>query len=250
MNARHEGYKIAWTILVLVLFFEIPSNAQQALLFGTVKIDGKTSQGRFEVVREGTIKSVLYAPYGITPVIFQNVSEKENHLMFTWPKGSCSYRCVLTAKSTALYQGKCSCETGAPIEIVIREFTNEDAILQGDTLRASTKELQIIDRALTLLNNGSNWNRADNRVCDNPSYPYQWSLFCSLHQASIDVDGEYRHLRPAVQATRQAINEITSGKKYAHLLQDYNNEAQTFDAISKALQRAREIILEKIRMRE
>jgi hypothetical protein len=250
MNTRNERYKIAWTILVLVLCFEIPSNAQQTLLFGTITADGKTSQGRFEVVREGTIKSILYAPYGITPVIFQNVSEKANQLAFTWPKGSCSYKCVLAAKSPALYQGTCICDTAAPIEILIREFTVEDAILQGDTLRASTKELHILDRALTLLNNGSNWNRLDNRVCDNPSYPYQWSLFCSLHQASIDLDGEYRHLRPAVQATRQAINEITSGKKYAHLLRDYNNEAQNFEAISKALQRAREIILEKIRMRE
>ena len=75
-------------------------------------------------------------------------------------------------------------------------------------------------------------------------------MFCALHQASIDVDSEYRHLRPANQAVRQAIDEITSGKKYAHLLQDYNNEAQSFDSIAMVLNHAKEIITEKIKLHQ
>jgi hypothetical protein len=49
---------------------------------------------------------------------------------------------------------------------------------------------------------------------------------------------------------RQAINEFTSGKKYAHLLQDYNNEAESFASIAKALTRAKEIIAEKIKLQQ
>jgi hypothetical protein len=71
-----------------------------------------------------------------------------------------------------------------------------------------------------------------------------------LHQASIDVDTEYRHLRPAIQATRQAINESTSGKQYAHLLQDFNKEALSFAAIAGVLNRAKEIITEKMQGRK
>jgi hypothetical protein len=71
-----------------------------------------------------------------------------------------------------------------------------------------------------LLNQGSNWNPVDNRICDVSDYPYRWSLFCALHQASIDVDGEYRHLRPALEAVREAIKEASKGKNYAHDLRD------------------------------
>ncbi|HVG14423.1 MAG TPA: hypothetical protein VM935_05660, partial [Chitinophagaceae bacterium] len=74
----------------------------------------------------------------------------------------------------------------------------------------------------------------------------KWSLFCALHQASIDVDVEYRHLRPAIQATRQAIEEATAGRKFAHLLQDFNKEAESFTSIAGVLNRAKAIIKEKM----
>jgi hypothetical protein len=232
---------------VTFILLAIAANSQPVLMFGTVKIDGKTSQGRFEVVRDGAIKSIVYAPYGITPVTFLEVTQNGNHLKFAWPMGPLTYNCTLEGPPTE-YKGSCTSEKGQPIDITIRDFTKQDAILQGDSLRAGPIEIKILDRALQLLNKGSNWNRVDARVCDNSPYPYKWSLFCALHQASIDIDGEYRHLRPAVQATRQAINEITSGKKYAHLLQDYNNEAQSFEAIRKALNRGKEIIAERIKL--
>jgi hypothetical protein len=239
---------VARLTLALIIAGACIAQAQQTLFFGTIKTGGKLSQGRFEVVKDGTIKSIVLAPYGITPVTFQELTHKSNQLKFIWPAGQLAYQCHLVAQDAVAFVGKCTCGNEPEIDMTIREFSKQDAILQGDSLRASNKEIQIIDRALTLLNNGTNWNRADNRVCDNGSYPYKWSLFCALHQASIDIDTEYRHLRPAAQATRQAINEITGGKKYAHLLQDYNNEAQSYDAIAKALNRAREILMEKIKL--
>jgi len=238
--------------LFFVFFLSKASNAiaQQTLWFGTVKMQDKIIQGRFEVFSDSVIKTIVYAPYGISPTTFKEVKQLKNQLTFEWEINQLRYQCLLVKQDSTLYKGTCTCDSEQPIQLIIRQFTKDDALLQGDSLRASIKDIAILDRALSLLNNGSNWNRFDNRVCDNSSYPYKWSLFCALHQASIDVDSGYRHLRPANQAVRQAIDEITSGKKYAHLLQDYNNEAQSFDFIAKVLNRAKEIIAEKIKLHQ
>ena len=238
--------------LISMMFFGSGNTvyAQQTLWFGTVKSGDRIVQGRFEVTGDSIIKNIVYAPYGISPVTFTAVEHQKNSLSFNWEIAQSVYRCILEKGDAAAYKGTCTCEGKQPVQLIIRKFSQEDAYLQGDSLHANTKDLEILDRALSLLNYGSNWNRLDNRVCNIFAYPYKWSLFCALHQASIDVDLEYRHLRPAIQAARQAIEEITAGKKYAHLLQDYNNEAQSFDAIAKALNRAKAIITEKIKLHQ
>lgn len=223
------------------------ANAQQTLFFGTVKTQNKVTQARFEVFSDGVIKTIVYAPYGISPIDLKDVKQRDKRLTFLWQINQLGYQCLLLKRDSSAYSGNCICENKQPIEITLREFTREDAILQGNELSATKKDIQILDRALNLLNNGSNWNRLDNRVCDNSLYPYQWTLFCALHQASIDVDSEYRHLRPAIQAVRQAIDEATNRKKYAHLLQDFNNEAKSFDSIAQVLTRAKEIITLKLK---
>jgi hypothetical protein len=237
-------------ISISFLFIAAIACAQQSLWFGTVKIQDKISQGRFEIFNDSTIRTIVYAPYGITPTTFQSVRQQKNELVFVWQMNRYTFRCLLFKQGSSEYAGNCTCEGRPPMQLVIREFTKDDAILQGDSLHATIMDIQILERALILLNNGNNWNRFDNRVCDVSSYPYKWSLFCALHQASIDIDSQYRHLRPAMQAARQAIDEITSGKKYAHLLQDYNNEAQGYDAIAKVLNRAKEIIVTKMKLRQ
>ena len=238
----------------LIVVFSLCSgsiiNAQPTLWFGTVKMQGKVIQGRFEVVGDGAIKSIIYAPYGIGPTTFREVKEQRDELTFVWEFNHSTYRCLLLKLDSTTFKGKCTCEINEPIELTMRKFSQADAYLQGDSLHAAPKDIQILDRALSLLNDGRNWDRSDNRVCDNSTYPYKWSLFCALHQASIDIDSEYRHLRPAIQAARQAINEFTAGKKYDHLLQDFNNEAQSFDLIAKVLDRAKAIINEKIKLRQ
>ena len=234
--------------LLTILFFESSHvGAQQMLWFGTVSMGGTITQGRFEVFKEGYIKSVVFAPYGRSPTTFKDLKRQPNKLEFSWQFNGIAYLCQLAKKDTGWYEGPCSSAGSLPVQLIMREFTPADAILQGDSLHAALTDIQILDRAIALLNNGKNWNRDDKRICDNSAYPYQWSLFCALHQASIDIDSEYKHLRPAIQSARQAINEFTSGKQYGHLLQDFNNEARSFDSISWVLNRAREIILEKIR---
>ena len=241
---------IAGLIFICFLIIGVISNAQQSLWFGTVNMQGKITQGRFEVFSDTVIKTIIYAPYGIRPTVFRDVKQQKNQLTFSWQIDQLTYSCLLSRQDSSAYTGACTCKKEQPIQLIIRKFSKEDAILQGDSLHASQKEIQILDRALSLLNNGNNWNRLDNRICDNSSYPYKWSLFCALHQASIDIDSEYRHLRPAIQAARQAIEEATSGKKYDHVLRDFNNEAQSFDSITQVLNRAKEIITEKIKLQQ
>ncbi|HVG15751.1 MAG TPA: hypothetical protein VM935_12350, partial [Chitinophagaceae bacterium] len=209
---------ISLSCLILSLCFVSSSGQAQTLWFGTVKAEGKISQARFEA--DSLLQNIVYAPYGRTPTAFTNIKATGQQLTFKWQYNQLLYSCVLIKGEGKVYTGTCAppANKGEPIEMIMREFTPEDAELQGNSLRATDKEIQILERTLALLNNGSNWSRAGNRVCDSSSYPYKWSLFCALHQASIDVDVEYRHLRPAIQATRQAIEEATAGRKFAHLL--------------------------------
>ena len=239
---------IAGLIFIYSLNTAVIAKSQQTLWFGTVKMQDKISQGRFEVFSDSLIKSIVYAPYGISPTTFKDVKQQKNQVTFSWQIDQLTYRCLLLKQDSSAYKGTCTCEKEKPIQLIIREFTKEDAILQGDSLHAAQKDIQILERAMNLLNNGNNWNRIDNRVCDDSSYPYKWSLFCALHQASIDIDSEYRHLRPAVQAARQAIDEATSGKKYEHVLRDFNNEAKSFNSITQVLNRAKEIITDRIKL--
>jgi hypothetical protein len=240
MNSKTQS------ILVFLLLFGRLVSAQQLLWFGTATRDGRTAQCRLEIVKEGDIKSIVLAPYGLTPTLFEEVKEVNQLLTFTWRKNQSIYYCRLRRINELAYEGDCSCDRESPIHLKIHDFTKEDAILQGDSLHASPTDLQILDRALELLGDGKSWSRIDNRICDSGAYPYKWSLFCALHQASMEVGSEYQHLRPAIQAARQAINELSGGKKYAHLLQDFNNEAPHFDVMKKVLERAKEIIKERI----
>jgi hypothetical protein len=233
----------------IFLFCSIPNflKAQQNLWFGSIKVEGRSSQARFEV--DSLFHNIIYAPYGRTPIAFTSIKVTGQQLTFNWPYNHLQYHCTLLKEKGNEYKGTCSAsgDKRQSIEMTMREFSAEDADLQGNSLKASTTDLQILDRTLALLNNGSNWSHSDNRICDSSSYPYRWSLFCALHQASIDVDNEYRHLRPAIKAARQAIDEATSGKKFAHMLQDFNKEAQSFESIAGVLNRAKEIIAEKIK---
>jgi hypothetical protein len=68
-----------------------------------------------------------------------------------------------------------------------------------------------------------------------------------LHQASIETAREYRHLGPAVKAVRAAIERTAPGRQFAHLLQDFNNEAPNFDVIRGVLADAESALSSELR---
>jgi hypothetical protein len=232
---------IAFTTLIL-LTAAMPANCAEepTVWFGLITENGRAVQARYELTPgAGTLQRIVYAPYGRTPVAFEHVVHDGDTLTFEWPHAAHRYACRLQRAAATAFTGTCTA-TGAPtLDITLREFTAADAALQGQGRGPTTSDVAIIDRARLLMANGRAWNRQDRRVCDDSTYPYRWSVFCALHQASIDVDGEYRHLRPAMQVVREAIQRRTAGRTFAHTLRDFNNEAPTFAAIDQVLDDAR-----------
>ncbi|WP_455205367.1 DUF6197 family protein [Kaarinaea lacus] len=85
-------------------------------------------------------------------------------------------------------------------------------------------DLKILDRALVILDDESQWNRHDDRLC---FHDEKWSLFCALAKASVEIDGKYKHRRVAVQETRFTINDNFAERWQEHQLMDFNNHEST-----------------------
>ena len=66
-------------------------------------------------------------------------------------------------------------------------FTRTTAELERRDRPAERDDLRILRRAEELLHAESVWNRDDDRVCSDDERAGARSLFCALHQASLDV---------------------------------------------------------------
>jgi hypothetical protein len=86
-------------------------------------------------------------------------------------------------------------------------------------------DLQIVKRALEILDSPSKWNRADNRIC--PAEAKTFSLYCALQMATIAVGGKAEHRGAALQEARFVIDEIAVDRNYEHRLMNYNNDPTT-----------------------
>jgi hypothetical protein len=226
-------------------------DAQQVeggLWFGVVVEGGRTTQARFETtVEDGRFSTIVHAPYGFTPNRFAAISQDGDVLSFTWLRQSGEYVCSLRRDGPSLFHGSCLRAGSEALSLVLRQFGPEDAKLQGNDLGVTVQDLAIVRRARVLLVDGRSWNRKDDRICDAVGYPYRWSLFCALHQASIEVDSDYRHLRPAIRAVREAIQRQAPGRRFAHMLQDFNNEATNFQSILAVLAEAESALDSQLR---
>lgn len=129
----------------------------------------------------------------------------------------------------------------------VSKFTAHDSALrfQIDTSREvapSEVDRQILRRADAILASDAVWNRADNRIC--PAGAKTWSIYCALHDASIEVAGGFSHRRPAMELVRTIIDERSKGKDYHHRLMGYNNDSTTHlsdvrSVFAEALERAK-----------
>ena len=112
----------------------------------------------------------------------------------------------------------------------------------------SQADIQILDGAIKLLQDGGGWNRNDDRLC---ICGETWSLFCALARASIDVTGEYVHRRVAIQEVRFTINDNFPERWRRHHLQDFNNDQDTqFKDVLWVLQETRRRLLKRLDRRE
>ena len=106
------------------------------------------------------------------------------------------------------------------------------AALERRDQSVSPEDLHILQRAKEILVDPSVWDREDDRLCAEDDT--EWSLFCALQKASLEVLGEYQHRRVALQEVRFAIVDVSPGRLFRHRLMDFNNTG-TFEDVHRVL---------------
>ncbi len=226
-------------LFFLILFCTNVLAQKEQLWFGTYTDEnGKVQQGRYNIIKEDrALTKIVLAPYGNTPMEFTIIKNDtvKRFVEIAWPEKP-ERIATLIQYTNGYYAG--NFEDGTKIlPMVIKKFNFQDAQLQGNWFEPSEIEVKIIENTIKLLDTNENWNKSDNRICDSDS---SYSLFCALYQSSIQVDGAYRHLRPAVKFVRDAIQEKYP-KKYDHVLVDFNNaEDITLKELHEILELAKE----------
>jgi hypothetical protein len=245
---RVKFRKPAVVFLLLVAFAcacSSPFSAETELWFGTYTDEnGKICQGRYIIKKAGQIVGVQLAPYGLLPIdllVIEHDTAK-GFLKMAWP-GNSQKRCTLFRYDPNYYAGNWM--DGTRVQpLVIKKFDRRDAERQGKFFESSEIEVKIIDYAMELLFSQEKWNRNDNRICVDGS---KASLFCALYKASIAVDGEYRHKRPAVEVVRDVIVE-RHPRKYGHILMEFNNLPETsLEEVRAVLEAAKSRLLESMK---
>lgn len=91
-------------------------------------------------------------------------------------------------------------------------------------VEVSQTDLRVILSARKMISSNELWSRHDKQECDNRD---QYSLFCALHRAQLDLTGRYVHRLPANQHVRFAIDDLYSSRWSIHRLTDFNAHGET-----------------------
>jgi len=103
-------------------------------------------------------------------------------------------------------------------------------------------DLAILERADEILDGPAHWNRDDDRECEDDFESQNFSLYCALARACVEVLGGFEHRQPAMQEVRLAIDAMAGESRFEHRLKDFNN-TRTFDDVKAMLARARQSVL-------
>jgi hypothetical protein len=108
-------------------------------------------------------------------------------------------------------------------------------------------DLKIIQRADSILSDSLKWNKQDDRECTDDIKTGNYSLYCALYKASIDITGEYVHRRSAMQIVRFTLEKYENGRVKNHRLMDWNNHPDTtFKEVKKVLQESIEAVKKQL----
>jgi hypothetical protein len=121
-------------------------------------------------------------------------------------------------------------------------FALDPAVVRN--MKVTEQDEQILLRAEELLKDENKWNRQDERWCVDDEKTNKRSLFCALHQATVEVVGKYEHRQAALEYVRLVIMELTPNADYGHRLMDYNNDPTTTHA---DIQRVLDMALAEVR---
>ena len=219
-------------------FLSSPARGQQpepGVWFGIlVARTGASANARFEVNAGASGTVILRAPFGKTPATWGSIAVRpDSSIEFRWT-GDPPLVCALRRADPRNYEGLCQGSDG----IGRRLSLTRNGPPQGLELPVSDTDFRILARARRILSGPSVWNRLDDRACEDDATRNSWSLFCALHQASVDVAGVYLHLRPVMMELRATVGEVTNNRLFEHQLRDYNNlDSTTHAAIETIFER-------------
>src|SRR5215470_12207375 len=108
-------------------------------------------------------------------------------------------------------------------------------------------DLKIIQRADSILSDSLKWNKKDDRECADDIATGNYSLYCALYKASIDIAGEYIHRRAAMQIVRFTLEKYDYGRVKEHRLMDWNNHPNTtFSEVKKVLRESIDTVKQQL----
>lgn len=116
----------------------------------------------------------------------------------------------------------------APNQIASRP--SSDARPPAPTAPATTaRDLQVVDRALAILNSTDKWNRHETQQCAADARTF--GIYCTLKKALEDVTGQFDEESVVLKDAR-AVVDFVATKQYGARLVNYNNDpATSFDDI-------------------
>lgn len=185
---------------------------------------GEVRMGRYYFVDDGVELRVRLAPYGRTAVELpvHGYDRDDGVLELGW-EGRPDRTCRLKRENETLLLGNCI-QKLVVMPIAIRVADERDAEWMGTYFSVSNTDIAILDRARQILREQGRRNPNGDRNCDDDVATGQFSIFCALYYASVEVAGVYRHRRPAMRAVRDDLRRRYPGQ-YAHTLRDINNNS-------------------------
>jgi hypothetical protein len=127
------------------------------------------------------------------------------------------------------------------------QLVNGQVNEENRNLVFDSADLKIIQRAGSILSDSLKWNKQDDRECTDDITTGNYSLYCALYKASIDVTGEYVHRRAAMQIVRFTLEKYENGRVKNHRLMDWNNHPDTtFKEVKKVLQESIEAVKKQL----
>jgi len=206
---------------------------------------GRVAMGRYYFIDDGQNLRVRLVAFGKTAIELPvRKYDRDNGVLELGWDGKPDRRCRLDRHNDALFLGNCI-EHLTVMPIAIRVVNEYDVEWQGTYFPVSETDLAIVEKARQILEAQDQRNVNGDRNCDDDLASSRFSVFCALYVASVEIDGVYRHRRPALQAARDSLWERFPGE-YAHLLRDINNNtiisdeelADALDTAYKNLQAA------------
>lgn len=207
---------------------------------------GQVQMGRYYFIDDGSRLQIMLAPYGKTVIELpvRNFDRDNGLLELGW-EGLPERVCRLERQNATIFLGNCI-EAFAVMPIAIRIEDERDVEWTGAYFAVSATDVAIVERAREIMVEQEQRNVNDDRNCDDDLDAGQFSIFCALYLASTEIDGVYRHRRPAMLAVREELRRRYPGQ-YLHTLRDINNNAELSDrSLTEALDSARDRLISEI----